>query len=333
MAHAKKDAAPEAATTLPPVQSIKGFDANWRCRGYAFEVGKTYVHEGEVKACKGGFHACPVDQHPFNVFQFYSAAGSRFALVTQDGERDGEGVKFASARITLEVELSVSDLVKRAWDYVWSRAKVGEGSAATGTQGAASATGTQGAASATGNYGAASATGNYGAASATGNYGAASATGTQGAASATGTQGAASATGYRGAASATGTQGAASATGTQGAASATGDYGAASATGDYGAASATGTQGAASATGDYGAASATGYRGAASANGEHSAAMATGLDGRVMGERDGVALFAVERSNQHPYAIVSVACGVTGREGIKAGVWYRCVACELVEAA
>ncbi|WP_040620360.1 DUF7666 domain-containing protein, partial [Rhodovulum sp. PH10] len=230
------------------VVAYKGFDNQLCCRGYQFEVGRTYEHVGKVEACASGFHAC---EHPLDVFSYYAPAGSRFAEVTLGGEMDSNDsdTKIAAAKITIDVELSIGDLVKRAWDYVWSRAVLAPGSEATGDRGAASATGDRGAASATGNRGAASATGNWGAASATGDWGAASATG------------------YQGAASATGNWGAASATGDWGAASATGNWGAASATGDWGAASATGYQGAASATGNWGAASATGDWGAASATG------------------------------------------------------------------
>jgi hypothetical protein len=48
------------------------------------------------------------------------------------------------------VEISIGELVKRAWDYVWSRAVKSETSHATGDQGAASATGTRGAAMSSG---------------------------------------------------------------------------------------------------------------------------------------------------------------------------------------
>jgi hypothetical protein len=200
----------------PVIVAYKGFDSAMKCRGMQYAIGETYIHDGPVKACKSGFHAC---EYPLDVLGYYAPAGSRFALVEQGGtlaKRD-EDSKVASSTIKISAEIGLPGLIKAAIEYTFSRSKPENG--ATGDQGAASATGYQGAASATGDQGAASATGTRGAASATGYQGAASATGDQGAASATGDQGAASATGDQGAASATGYQGAASATGYQGKAS------------------------------------------------------------------------------------------------------------------
>jgi hypothetical protein len=273
------------------VTSYKGFDQDLKCRGFQFKMGETVQHEGEVKACGGGFHAC---EYPLDVFGYYPPNTSRFAIVEQSGDlsrESGGDTKLASRKLTVKAEIGIPGIIKAAIEYTFKRAlpidkaspAYSDGyrgaASATGYSGAASATGYSGAASATGYRGAASATGTRGAASATGYSGAASATGYSGAASATGYSGAASATGTRGAASATGESGAASATGESGAASATGESGAASATGESGAASATGTRGAASATGTRGAASATGYRGAASATGTRGAASATGYRG------------------------------------------------------
>jgi hypothetical protein len=316
--------------------TYKGFNADWTCRGFQYEVGQTYTHDGNVEACSSGFHAC---EHPLDVFLYYAPAGSKFAQVEQSGTlaRHDSDSKVASSSIRIVAELNIAGLIKAAVDYTFSRAKPEEGASATGYRGAASATGSQGAASATGYLGAASATGDQGAASATGDRGAASATGYRGAASATGYLGAASATGDRGAASATGDRGAASATGYLGAASATGDQGAASATGYRGAASATGSQGAASATGYRGAASATGYLGAASATGDRGAASATGYQGaalaagsqgRVMGAK-GCAIFLAQRGINGK--ILHVWAGIVGRDGIKPDTWYTLKAGKPVE--
>ena len=170
------------STEQTPITAYKGFDKNLKCRGFRFEVGQTYTHEGDVEACAGGFHAC---EYPLNVFRYYAPANSRFAVVEQSGDlsRRCDDTKVASRTITIKAELDLPGLIRAAIEYTFKQAKPVDPASP---------------ASATGDQGAASATGRYGAASATGYQGAASATGCQGAASATGDQGAAIAVGYQG---------------------------------------------------------------------------------------------------------------------------------------
>ena len=285
-------AAPDAPAPDAPIVSIKGFDADLKCRDFQFEIGKTYEVAGAIRACENGFHACPTEHHPLSVFDYYAPAGNRFCEVTQDGARHVEGDKLASAKITIGVELSLGDLAQRAVKWVFDRAKWSEGAVAKGDNEGATASGWQGAATASGWQGAATASG------------------WQGAATASGTRSAATASGWQGAATASGWQGAATASGWQGAATASGD------------------QGAATASGDQGAATASGWQGAATASGANSVATAAGEGGRVRGI-DGAALFAVERGLKG--AVVSVAAGIVGRDGIKAATWYRCEGGRLVE--
>jgi hypothetical protein len=320
--------------------SYKGFDKNMKCRDFQFALGETFVHEGKVQACSGGFHAC---EYPLNVFDYYPPAVSRFAMVEQRGpfsREAGGDTKIASKSLTVKAEIGLPGLIKAAIEYTVKRclpidpessaltdkkfgaaSSTGDQGAAssTGYQGAASSTGDRGAASSTGYQGAASSTGDQGAASSTGDQGAASSTGDQGAASSTGDQGAASSTGDRGAASSTGDQGAASSTGDQGAASSTGDRGAASSTGYRGAASSTGYQGAASSTGYQGAASSTGYQGAASSTGKQSVAMASGYEGRAMAGETGAIVLCYRDED---YNLIHIRASKVGDNGIKAGIWY-----------
>lgn len=171
-------------------RAIKGFDANLKCRGFQFEVGQTYRHDGEVAACSAGFHAIPEDAHPLSVFEYYPPAGSRFCIVEVDGQTDHEGNKVAAEILTISKEIGLGDL----------------------------------------------------------------------------------------------------------------------------AATASGTLGAATASGDQG-----------------SNAMATGKGGRVNGV-EGAGLYAVERATCDG-PIVSNACGIVGRDGIKPDTWYRCEGGKLVECA
>jgi len=163
--------------SVQPVTSIKGFNSDLTCRGFQFEVGKTYTVSGKIRACENGFHACPVEHHPLSVLQHYAPAGSRFFEVIQEGKRDAEGDKLASASITVGVEISLGELAQRAVKWVFDRANWKDGPVVTGENEGCTASGDRGAATASGPRGAATASGDRGAATASGDSGAATASG------------------------------------------------------------------------------------------------------------------------------------------------------------
>ncbi|WP_104210426.1 DUF7666 domain-containing protein, partial [Pectobacterium brasiliense] len=228
--------------------TYKGFNASMQCRGYQFEIGKTFEQKGEIKACSSGFHAC---EYPLDCFGYYEPGTSVYAICEQEGDlsQHEDDSKVASRKITIKAAINIAGLVKAAIEYTTERCDKKKGDHVKGNQSASSATGDQSASSATGDQSASSATGYQSASSATGNRSASSATGYQSASSATGNRSASSATGNQSASSATGYQSASSATGYQSASSATGDQSASSATGDQSASSATGNRSASSATG------------------------------------------------------------------------------------
>jgi hypothetical protein len=308
----------------PTILAIKGMNHDMTCRSFKFEPGQSYEVSGRIAACENGFHSCPLDGEtsPLSVFQYYAPGISRYFEVEASGETDRQGDKIASAKLTIGVEVGVGELTRRFVDWVIGRAKPNGAASNSGDYGAASNSGGYGAASNSGARGAASNSGARGAASNSGRYGAASNSGDYGAASNSGDYGAASNSGYYGAASNSGARGAASNSGARGAASNSGARGAASNSGDYGAASN---------SGDYGAASNSGYSGAASNSGARGAAFSHAYGGKVMCEDDEQALYCTEFASDG--AIVSVACGITGRAGIEAGKWYVCKNGQLAEAA
>ena len=140
--------------------AYKGFNQDWTCRGYQYEIGKTYEHKGDVKACESGFHAC---EYPLDVLSYYSPAVSKFAVVKMSGEtsKDSDDTKIASAKITIETEINLPEMVKKAVEWIkgkvdWDTAKIsntGDWSAATNTgdRSAATNTGYQSAAEVSGN--------------------------------------------------------------------------------------------------------------------------------------------------------------------------------------
>ncbi len=339
-----KKAAPEAAPATTPIRAYKGFLDDMTCRPesgvvFQYETGKTYTHEGAVKACKSGFHV--ITGHPLALFKYYAPAGTRICSVEISGEMhsDDDGEKTAAQILSVGQEIGLTQLILDAVKWVTDRAtpvdgdftagegeavrntKTGGAATASGDGGAATASGKRGAATASGYQGAATASGTRGAATASGKRGAATASGFRGAATASGERGAATASGDGGAATASGTCGAATASGTRGAATASGERGAATASGWQGAATASGIEGAATASGERGAATASGDWGAATASGDGGAATATGFEGKVRG-REGNALFLVER-NWVSGEIINVWAGIAGRDGIKPNTFYQ----------
>ena len=184
--------------------AYKGFNQDWTCLGYQYEVGKTYEHKGDVKVCESGFHAC---EYPLDVLGYYNPAESKFAVVKMSGKtsKDSGDTKIASARITIETEINLPEMVKKAVKWIkgkvdWDVAKVSN----TGDQSAATNTGDQSAATNTGDWSAATNTGDQSAATNTGDWSAATNTGDQSVATNTGYQSVATNTGCRSVATNTG---------------------------------------------------------------------------------------------------------------------------------
>lgn len=97
------------------MSAYKGFDKDLRCRGFQYEVGKTY-EEKEARVCETGFHAC---ENPLNVLQYYPPCyGNRYCEVEQDGEfsDNRDDSKIASTKIKISNEISLEELIQAAMD-------------------------------------------------------------------------------------------------------------------------------------------------------------------------------------------------------------------------
>lgn len=119
--------------------SYKGFNPDFTCRGFQYEVAGVYTCDENIKACANGFHAC---EEPFAVLDYYPFVNAqcelnRYAEVEQSGACNKDGEKTASQKIEIQAELNIEGLVKAQVQYVQSKivsdSNTGDYSAATNT--------------------------------------------------------------------------------------------------------------------------------------------------------------------------------------------------------
>jgi len=122
------------------VNGYKGFGNDFKCRGFQFEPGKTYEHDGEARACASGFHFC---ESPFDVWTYYPPSDSRFAKVEGMGKTDknGEDSKVACTKLHVGAEISLNAFVNAGVKFILDRVTSEKKETNTGYQSAATNTG------------------------------------------------------------------------------------------------------------------------------------------------------------------------------------------------
>ncbi|MFA7585571.1 MAG: hypothetical protein WCY11_05145, partial [Novosphingobium sp.] len=100
--------------------AYKALNADFTCRGFQFEVGKSYEATGTIKACYNGFHAC---EGPFDTLRYYplvaeNGALGRFAKVTLSGAIDRTDDKICAGKIAIEAELTLPDFIKAGIEWL-----------------------------------------------------------------------------------------------------------------------------------------------------------------------------------------------------------------------
>ena len=136
------------------VKGYKIFNADWTCRDFKFEVGKTYKHDGEAKLCESGFHFC---ENPIDCFFYYPPTG-KLAEVEADAtdETHPKDSKRVAGEIKIVGEISLSAAVQAGVKFILSKVNFKDAPATnTGDFSAATNTGYQSAATNTGDRSAA----------------------------------------------------------------------------------------------------------------------------------------------------------------------------------
>jgi hypothetical protein len=163
------------------MKAYKAFNHNWTCHDFAFEVGKTYTHDGPVKLCLSGFHAC---EAPLDVLAYYPPT-AMFAEVDIDGvssEKEND-TKRVSKSITIKAALSIAGLISAHVEWV---SKQADAKASSGNYSKAASSGNYSKAASSGDSSTAASSGNSSTAASSGNSSKAASSGNSSKAEATG---------------------------------------------------------------------------------------------------------------------------------------------------
>ncbi len=91
------------------MKGYKCFDENLKCRGFQYEVGEEYKHDGEIKLCGSGFHFC---KKAVDVFNYYDFNPKNRVCVVESGENTKtENDKSVTNYIKIINELSWNDVL------------------------------------------------------------------------------------------------------------------------------------------------------------------------------------------------------------------------------
>jgi hypothetical protein len=227
----------------------KGFNKDWKCKDFQYEVGKTFKENVNPKICDKGLHFCEM---PLDVFNYYEPInGNKFAMIEALGDIDKGDDKVATNKLRIDSEFSISDLFK--WHFKLVFEKVESSTTKTSTTGDnanRSTTGYEAHSSTTGNKAHSSTTGYEAHSSTTGNKAHSSTTGNKAHSSTTGNKAHSSTTGDYAHSSTTGNEAHSSTTGNEAHSSTTGDYAHSSTTGNKAHSSTTGYEAHSSTTGN-----------------------------------------------------------------------------------
>jgi hypothetical protein len=289
------------------VVAYKGFSPELQCQGYQFAVGKTFTHDGPVKACSSGFHAC---EAPFDVWSYYDfGTGNRFCRVHLSGKTDRhEGdSKIAAETVFIETELTLGEMIRAGVKYeidsAFKDAEVDSGNYATNASSGNYATNAS-----SGDYATNASSGNYATNASSGNY----ATNASSGNSATNASSGDSATN-----ASSGNYATNASSGNYATNASSGDYATNASSGNYATNASSGNSATNASSGNSATNASSGNYATNEAHGERSTIAAAGLNSLAKG----VAGTAIALPYKDAAGQIRFACGVVGEDGIPADTW------------
>ena len=282
-------------TKTQSVKGFKGFDKKLKCRDYQYEIGKTFTHEGEVKACSSGFHFC---ENPLDVLYYYNTGSSRFCEVEGCGEvsKDGEDSKVAVSELHIKAEITLGDLVKTGIKFVFDKIKYKDADKATsgymstaatsGDESTAATSGNMSTAATSGNRSTAATSGNRSTAATSGKRSTAATSGYMSTAATSGDGSTAATSGIRSTAATSGYRSTAATSGNESTAATSGNESTAATSGNRSTAATSGYMSTAATSGDGSTAATSGYMSTAATSGNESTAATSGNESTAVVEGD-----------------------------------------------
>jgi hypothetical protein len=300
---------------MPAIKAYKGFDKDWKCRDYQFELGKTFVHDGPVELCKSGFHAC---EAPLDCLSYYSIIDGHFAEVELDGMtgKKTDDTKRVGTKLTVKAKLNIAGLV--AAQIEWAKTAVKDAKKnASGQYSKAASSGDFSKAASSGQYSTAASSGHSSTAASSGQYSTAASSGQYSTAASSGDSSKAASSGDFSKAASSGQYSTAASSGHSSTAASSGDFSKAASSGQYSTAASSGQYSTAASSGHSSTAASSGQYSKASCDANGFACVA-GSGGRVKGNAgSALSLGYVDGANRRRIAVAYV-----GDDGIKPDTWY-----------
>jgi hypothetical protein len=102
------------------MKAYKAFEKDWTCKGFQYEIGKTYTHGGPIKLCQSGFHAC---EAPLDVLDYYPL-DSQFAEVDLGDVSDEKqkDTKRVGKSITVKAALNIASMISAQVEWTIANA-------------------------------------------------------------------------------------------------------------------------------------------------------------------------------------------------------------------
>ena len=94
------------------IKGYKVFNPDWICRGFQYEVGKTYKHNGPISICNSGFHFCRNVADCFGYYRFDPM--NKVAEVLATGLVESDGDKSVTDEITIVREIPWAEMLELA---------------------------------------------------------------------------------------------------------------------------------------------------------------------------------------------------------------------------